>query len=334
MKTLTQLFLAFVLAIFVAQSCEQLDHMEVNTSETPLTYRSRDTLEQCPSGSIESVTFSDSVLVFSSAVHYHNVIYCLDNAVEEHNELVDNLAANSHLEGDELEEYVDHYVDSIGYNDWQPLVDFESEFDEFNPRRVYIEELVVNWLANSDTSNINWDLDPDNRDYLSDVERSLVNENGYVKIGTSIINMVDNASQTGPDCFIYKRKKEFSNYTHNGKKRIKHKYESTIIPYIIPLLAIRTKSVVVHYKRKGIRWVRSRALMSVKNIIETADYDCFDQLPLQKSSGIKYRNKVKASATDWFDDPLQFMHETGYSEAKVYEGYETPYILHQHGLTH
>src|SRR5690606_8348760 len=90
------------------------------------------------------------------------------------------LAMNSSLTDDQL----DSLEEQIGYNDDQPLVDFESEFSGFFSLRKDIDQKEDVFLASSNSDKIN--LDPDNHFVADEVERTLLNSKAEVKVGDTI----------------------------------------------------------------------------------------------------------------------------------------------------
>lgn len=99
----------------------------------------------------------DHILKFTDMQQFQDVYNCLDQAYETWNDNFESL--HSSLSDDDY----NAYCDSVGFEDDQPLIDFESALNFYSYRK-YMSGLETTWLANGADSA----SDPENGDVLED----------------------------------------------------------------------------------------------------------------------------------------------------------------------
>lgn len=114
-----------------------------------------------------STTCSNNILIFPTLQEYENAIGKLDELIEQHNDAFDQQTANM------TDEESDNYADAIGFDEDQPLTDFEKELD-FCSLRSYLIPLEDNWLDQQGDGAWNLDTNPDNYYIDDDTERALL----------------------------------------------------------------------------------------------------------------------------------------------------------------
>jgi len=165
------LFLSCLVGAVLLTSCEK---------ETLIGNESIDLKEQ----TIKKVVFnlpsdgrsfgtSGTMLSFSSYEEYESTIDNLITAVEAHEDAF--FSQYDNLSNDE----VDDIIDSVGFDEHQPLIDFENQMSFTNSKRKVYRVMEDAWLL-SDGSNL--DLSPDKDNVFDIYESTLLNEMGEVMI--------------------------------------------------------------------------------------------------------------------------------------------------------
>lgn len=225
-------------------------------------------------------------LQFLDFDHFRGVLECLEYQVDLHNDEFE--AQHTALSDDEI----DSVADSLNFDDWQPLVDFEQRFS-FGSRRKFIEDKILLWLDNPVLDTLN---DPDELDGLSEELRTLLNVNGEVVIGKETINYLVEESTERATCFIYKRKADYFDNPWDNKHRIKLKAVAHSYPW-----KMKIKSKVVNYKKKNNgNWKRSRTRLYIAVSALVRDTDCNFPLRAGLTNGPKRRKSLKAKQVVWW----------------------------------
>ena len=124
----------------------------------------------------------------------------IERFVEVQNILNDQIEAAENAFLDQYSEYDDEALneieEEIGYNDNQPLIDFEQSFG-FSSLRDHIATLEADWLQNDELDNA---TDPDNHFIVDEVVRTFLNVAAEVKIGSSIFIFRDGYTIEILDC--------------------------------------------------------------------------------------------------------------------------------------
>jgi hypothetical protein len=210
--------------------------------------------------------------------HFQNTLTCLEFQLDEHHEQFDTLYG--HLSIEEIEAI----EDSIGFSNWQPLIDFESTLN-FTSRRSIIEDAILDWEANT---SLGFDDDPDNLDGWSDEFRTLLNYDLEVMIDTQIYNydfdnlddsLTSNEANLRSECRWY-GKKITHHHFQNNSRTIKLK-----TTFYGGFIMNKIKCKVVHYKNKK----RKRAPISAQVGAWVVDIHCRELETMGNTKGTKKR---------------------------------------------
>jgi hypothetical protein len=145
-----------------------------------------------PTGSVDqlaTITKSNSVqkvggvLIFPDTAAVKNHL----NTMESNLQAWDIQFENTYGHLSEIE--IDSIIESIGYDEEQPLSDFESSLG-FSSLRTKIKNDEENWLLNTAGEKI--EDDPDNHYIVDEVVRSILNVYSEIGIGRSLYKFVEN----------------------------------------------------------------------------------------------------------------------------------------------
>ena len=129
------------------------------------------------------VYVANGMLVFSDANHFKTVLECLEQQVEDHNQAFENQYGYLGDDG------ISDVLASTKFNEFLPLVDFESGLPGFKSLRSKVEALMPAWL---NTPNLDINTYPRNVSVIGQEMRTLVSENFQVKIGNDILDFSAN----------------------------------------------------------------------------------------------------------------------------------------------
>jgi hypothetical protein len=125
---------------------------------------------------------SITLLEFASYEHFFSTIKTLNEMVEKHNN--DFLAKHTDLDDDAL----NARAEAIGFNDYQPLINFEKQYNVVNSMRQLYANAEEEWLNNEE---LDPETDPSKKYCFGNVEMSLLNAGGEVKIGDKLLKMTN-----------------------------------------------------------------------------------------------------------------------------------------------
>jgi len=135
--------------------------------------------------------FCDSILWFADWEHYQNTYNCLENAYEAHNDWFDQQTIGM------SDEDAENYAASIGFDEDQPLINFELFQNFYSYRR---------WLRNIETALANTNNNPLDYDYLvDDIMATLVARNRCIRINNTLYyyhNDDEVYFTNSEDCFL------------------------------------------------------------------------------------------------------------------------------------
>ena len=136
-----------------------------------------------------STTCDNNILIFPTLQDYENSILKLDQMIEDHNDAFDQQTANM------TDVEADDYADAIGFDEDQPLTDFEKEL-HFCSLRQHIIGLEVAWLDQQGDGAWNLNTSPDEYYIDDETERALLSLGsefivGDCKIGYTLYKMYD-----------------------------------------------------------------------------------------------------------------------------------------------
>jgi len=128
------------------------------------------------------ITLSNGMLDFDSSSIVVAVINSLDSELISWNN--NFITTWGYLSDDSL----NIIADEVGYNEDQPLIDFENYFN-FNSLRAVIDSQEISWLATTSGEDIS--SDPDNHFIIDDALRTILNRYSEIKVGTPIYKFAD-----------------------------------------------------------------------------------------------------------------------------------------------
>lgn len=123
-----------------------------------------------------STKCDNNILIFPTPQSYENAITILDQLIDSHN---DNFDQNTYNMTD-VE--ADDHADSLGFNEDQPLVDFEKDLN-FCSHRNYVETLEEDWLSLQGDGAWNLNTSPDSHYIDDETERALLSIGAEYIIG-------------------------------------------------------------------------------------------------------------------------------------------------------
>lgn len=170
--------------IFLFSQCEKEPSSSVKSelySSMPVVLQGL--YDQLPTHDFGNITvIGDGILRFTSFSEYERVYGLLNQDCETWDSLFYNMY--SHLNDDSLTE-----VElSLGYNEFQPLVEFEYQYEVLGRMLRDQQELAINnWLSN----NMAFD-NPSDTIIIDEVEQALFNSNREICIGDSIYQFREN----------------------------------------------------------------------------------------------------------------------------------------------
>lgn len=227
------------------------------------------------------------MLSFPSFQEFKTTLETLEAALEAHQEAF--YSQYEHLSEDEI----DSIADAVGFNDQQPLVDFENSKNFSNSLRRKFNAAEAIWLNNE---NLDIQNDPIKNYPYDELEQALLNENQEVMIGgvvyvyrdaaviyqinqehQQMLSMLANGQdisnnpnvtttdKAGYSCTLWKEK-TFTKYYNNGSRMIK---EDLI--WKSGTHHTRAISKISNYKKKGNRWKPRVAKIALKFNIDYYD---------------------------------------------------------------
>lgn len=206
------------------------------------------------------ILVEDGKLKFTDLNHYKEVLECLESQVETHNDAFET--ENSAM----TPEQMDDYAEQIGFNEWQPLLDFESNFN-FLSRRELVATNIQIWL---DNPVLDFENDPDLVDGgINPILRTLLNTNGDVVIGGTTYNFFRNPP-LNHECFKVGYKSDKAQY-NNGQNQFKMiLYANSLNPIV---WSVQTS--VTNYKKKSNgNWALARTRLFIQVGGSVRDTSC------------------------------------------------------------
>jgi hypothetical protein len=277
----------------------------------------------------------DNLLEFSDLQQFWDTYECLELSYEQYNDNFEALHVNLN------DSLYDIYCDSIGFDEDEPLLAFERNFNGFVSYRAWFAKEEDNWLNNV---NLDPNTDPENNNFFDDdILMTLFNQDRAVKIAgviywlgkDGVIYQINNGDcqllielQKNPDiqngnisifntnsnsseCDRWDREDDFEEY--DGNKQFKWILSFKSWPW-----GTNSKSKIKSYKKKkNGSWKRYRTSLYVSNFGVAYDINCSDPTDYSNYKGIKRRKKLKTK-NYWWGLTAQFQYETaaGAFEAK------------------
>nr|WP_314498242.1 hypothetical protein [uncultured Chryseobacterium sp.] len=126
-----------------------------------------------------STKCDNNILIFPTAQSYENAITILDQLIDSHNDNFDQNTFNM------TDVEADDYADSLGFNEDQPLLDFEKDLN-FCYHRNYVDTLEKDWLSQQGDGAWNLNNSPDSHYIDDETERALLSIGAEYIIGNCI----------------------------------------------------------------------------------------------------------------------------------------------------
>ncbi len=274
----------------------------------------------------------NNVLEFTDMQQFWDTYECLEIAYEQYNDNFEALHVNLN------DSLYDLYCDSVGFDEDQPLNDFEKNFNGFVSYRSWFIKEEDNWLNNV---NLDPNTDPENNNYFDDdilmtffnVERAVKIAGVIYWIGKDgLIYQINNGDcqllvelQKNPDiqngnitifstssnsseCDRWEEKHDKAKFDGNNKQ-FKWKLSFRSWPW-----GTISKSKIIAYKKKNNgNWRRYRASLYVSNFGVAYDINCSDASDYSNFKGIKRRKKLNTK-NYWGNLTAQFQNETAAGE--------------------
>ena len=238
--------------------------------------------------SLNSVQVVNGILSFTDTSHLRLVIQCLTTQLKSHEDGFEQTYPNASAEE------LDDIAEEIGYYDYQPLKDFESN-KRFSSRRVLIENAQNTWMV---TTPIIWDNDPDDWDGYDVIVRTLMTTDGKIMINGSVFqfNLVPDDEHDRGDCYSYKYDKEWLNYSKSGSI---YRAKTKVSLFNGPGFTTVSGETKHYTRRNNGTYRRSNTKMHVSVGGRWYDHDCSSGSLDSKSKGYKNRNRLFSKITKW-----------------------------------
>ena len=215
------------LALFSCEK-EQLQPTE-QAPETTVNFRN--------SSSLDDLQFDGEMFSFDSWEAVEQAENALSALVDEHNALFDE------QHGDLDDEAYNDLIDELGFDEFQPLADFEAQYG-ISSKRVQMNTLVNEWLAEA-TDIPELETFPDNFPLQSPALRALINEQGQIRVADEIHSIDETESHSGPACVRSARDINRFMYNHNIFMLLDIGQVKSIFPFQ------RASSRVISLRRRG-----------------------------------------------------------------------------------
>lgn len=312
MKKIFATFLAAVLIVVAGCQKEQLTQQSSNLNSKPDSQISLREGGECAEGvGIEC----GYIPTYTDMQHFEDVYNCLDEAYEIWND--DFEAEHADLSEDDYNDY----CDSVGFEDDQPLIDFENALN-FDSYRKCLHELEETWLANGAVDGDH----PENGDIIEDdimatmfsCDQTVIINDTIYWINEGVIYIVTELScdllvqlqadpdgvstndsrviifpTTGPenDCKSWGGDENWNNYANNKKYRW-----DTSFRYYPWGTSIKGK--IKSYKKKNGNWKKYRTDLVVNPYGVQYDRGCNENAPYDWTKH-KRRKKLKMKHVYW-----------------------------------
>jgi hypothetical protein len=240
---------------------------------------------------IKSVAFDGTMLVFQDGNQFSRVMECLAQQVDDYGDAFDNQV------GGMTDEQAETYAQSIGFDEDQPLINFENNLG-FYSLRTKIESDLVQWLNHP---VLDENTDPDNHVVIDDVLRALLNPAGKVNIGGTVydFNSINDMPRPEGGLFsCYMNGRFARNITYdNNKKRLWVRTSLVGIPFSGHSVA-KTKAVNYKLARGGRKWQKFRTETFIQLNGGFRDFSC-DHIGTFTSEKKKKRRKLVDRYFSW-----------------------------------
>lgn len=254
----------------------------------------------CGAKDLSLVRNINGMLYFRDLGHHERIYNCLEYRKEKHMVTFENATVGM------SPSQIDNYEEMTGWDENQPLIDFENSLG-FSSRRKLVESQIVAWLENS-IGDLDLDQDPDDSDYLDEELRTLLTHDGKVSVGGQILDYLEGANFTSDEvgnssfssssvvtpCLPFRKKKDDEEYVDELKK-IKVKVRTAHWPWLGKSL-----SKIINFKRKNNGgWKRDRATLRASLGGQFRKSDCEDNIPAGAFKSFKFRKKRKVKFHIW-----------------------------------
>jgi len=278
---------------------------------------------------------SGTIMYFPTLTDFDNTVNCLEDAYEAWNTAFDNTYDSTIYTIDQW----DDYADSIGFNEDEPLIEFE-ECTRFSSLRMYLDSLENEW---EETHNLDSIHDPDLVTVIDDdIEQCLFNRFNEIAIGDTIYkfyadgtiiaiggldcNAIEsvrkdstfrnprmrfsNPSSTpgGTSCRIWSIKfKQRFDYD-NGNRRILGRHKLAFYPW-----RVKEVAKTINFRKKRGKFSRAKGDITVKIDGNRYDLSCNESTAISTPPNYGYRRKVRVKYAD----------SPGFWQIKNLENYST-----------
>ncbi len=242
----------------------------------------------CSSG----VYVENGMLVFTDANHFKTTLECLEQQVEDHNQAFEN--QYGYLSDDDIS----NILESTNFNEFQPLVDFESTLVDYKSLRNKVEGLVAKWLNKPD---LDMNTYPRNVPVIGQGMRTLVNESYQVKVGNDILdfstnNGGNNASLTASNsCGIAGFSGSERPFDNNNKKLVAN---SGLLPSLLG--SIVDGEVYIYRKKTNGGWNRFSTKIQSQVVGTLRNFNCNFDHNFSKFDDVNNRSHVNPRYRAWF----------------------------------
>jgi len=202
------------------------------------------------------------MLSFNDEAHFRSVLKCLEQDQDNYNDAFNRKYANYN------EEDLNDLIDRMGFDEEQPLVDFEQNYSGFSSLRAKIELENLAWEA---AAIQKFEELPEVSTIADHILRTVLTENCEVIIAGKIVNFCDGATKALNNCNsrgCCKYGIQFGvQFVGNDRAVVK-------LLYFNGGFVSNVSSSVISYRRSGNRWRRFRSKKTAAYLISLRNKRC------------------------------------------------------------
>lgn len=191
-----------ILLVFFSCEKDKITPKKESNDTPPVTINSVD------ESILDQIEFDGEMFVFDSWEEFETTEKYLADLVNQHNESF----GEQYVDLDD--EAFNHLIIEEGFNEFQPLIDFETQYN-FHSKRQQMNAVVMEWLAHSGET-LDVSTHPDNFPILSQEARTLFNEEGKIRVGEEVMQVDELTAAAIPLCLEESYKREVHLFTSSG----------------------------------------------------------------------------------------------------------------------
>lgn len=280
-------FPLFVFLIFALSSCSKDGLLAPKIPSTPDIVKANDVALVTTSCGAEykKITLEAGIMLsFNDEAHFRTVLKCLEQDQDNYNDAFNRQHANY------SEEDLNDLIDRTGFEEEQPLIDFERSYSGFASLRAKIEHENLVWEA---AATQKFEELPEVSTIADHILRTILTENCEVKIAGKIVNFCDGATKALNNC----NSKGCCKFgIHYGVQFVGNDRAVVKMLYFNGGLWSHVSSSIISYRRAGNRWRRFRSRKTAEYNIYLRSSQCKVNL-FERDDRTRNRRRVSVGHT-------------------------------------